>query len=138
MLPLHYSPDGSEELTPKLTPFFTPTAFSGCDQAATIGNRQSICQEGTLRGNCLGEQKLGNENDTLSANVIENNQARPAGLEPATFGFEVRRSIQLGYGRDLRQTVDTWLGSKKASDFPEALYQPEGTISLELPMVKEA
>ena len=30
---------------------------------------------------------------------------RPAGFEPAAYGFEVRRSIQLSYGRAIEKTI---------------------------------
>ncbi len=52
-----------------------------------------ICQSGER------EEKREFEN----ARICSENLARPAGLEPATFGSGGRRSIQLSYGRELRR-----------------------------------
>src|SRR6185369_16383538 len=41
--------------------------------------------------------------------------ARPAGLEPAAYGFEVRRSIQLSYGRTtVHHTMQIYAGSLRS------------------------
>ena len=41
----------------------------------------------------------GNVLEPCPGTIAHRAMVRPAGLEPATYGFEVRRSIQLSYGR---------------------------------------
>ena len=67
--------------------------LTGCDRSAMIGTEQGNYQEDICSDNYLGEGELGNEKDCLSANVIDQSQMRPAGLEPATCGLGNRRSI---------------------------------------------
>ena len=55
------------------------------------------------RQNCLrhaqGKLTLGLGNSLLKAVKFETKMVRPAGFEPATYGFVVRHSIHLSYGR---------------------------------------
>ena len=88
-----------KELTPKLTPFLTPTAFSACNRSATIGNEQDNFQENGENDNCLNSGELDSKKESLSANVTDKKELRLRGFGPLTFGSVDRRSIQLSYRR---------------------------------------
>jgi hypothetical protein len=66
---------------------------------ATVGNEQGNPKENDGDHNCLNGKELDNESDSLSVDVTEKKQLRPAGFEPATFGLGNRCSILLSYGR---------------------------------------
>ena len=84
--------NGSKELTPKWTPFLTPTAYSVCNQPATVGNERDNFQENGENDNCLNSGQLGIKKDSLSLVVVGENKMGRGGIEPPTHGFSVRCS----------------------------------------------
>ena len=49
----------------------------------------------------------------LPSRPVRHNKMRPAGLEPAAYWFEARRSIRLSYGRKILSAVFKSMGRKK-------------------------
>ena len=84
--------DAPKELTPKLTPFLTPTAYSGCNQSATFGNEQDNLPKNGANDNCLNSSQLGTKKDSLSSAVVGKKEMGRGGFEPPTHGFSVRVS----------------------------------------------
>ncbi len=90
--PVETAQNNPKELTPKLTPFLTPAAYSGCNRSATVGNEQDNSQKNNVNDNCLDGEQLGIKKDSLALAVVGKNKMGRGGVEPPTHGFSVRCS----------------------------------------------
>ncbi len=82
----------SGKLTQRLTPFLTPTAYSGCDRSSAVGNEQDNFQKNNNNDNCLNAERLGIKKDSLALAVTGKKVMGRGGIEPPTHGFSVRCS----------------------------------------------
>ena len=90
--PLESTQNRSEELTRKLTPFLTPTAYSGCNWSSAVDNEQDNLKENSENNNFLNSGELGIKKDSLALAVTGKKQMGRGGIEPPTHGFSVRCS----------------------------------------------
>jgi len=82
--------DAVQNVQKKLTPFLTPTTYSGCDQSAMIGNANSLKTKKGENCKSLKNGLLGAKKHPLSSSDNSGFTTRPKGLEPSTFGSTVR------------------------------------------------
>ena len=79
-----------KELTRKLTPKLTPTAYSGCNRPAPVGKKQSDFKENSDDDNCLQDGKLSTESKRLSMAVIDKNTSLSQVLQTVGKGCSIR------------------------------------------------
>jgi hypothetical protein len=82
----------SKKLTPKWTPFLTPTAFPACNRLLVVGNEPDNIQENANDDNSLKNGELGTESPPLAAVGMGEKGMGRGGFEPPTHGFSVRCS----------------------------------------------
>ena len=88
-----------KKLPPYLTPQLTPTTYLECNQSTANGNSPSAKPDKVKVRKYLPRRELSTESNHLSPSVNGRGRTRPAGLEPATYGLEIRCSVRLSYGR---------------------------------------
>ena len=76
-----------------------PTAYSECNQLAADVSLLGPKAEKVEVRKRLPNGMLDINCNPLSLHVSDRGVTRPAGLEPATYGLEIRCSIHLSYGR---------------------------------------
>jgi len=87
------------QLTPQLTPKSTPTGFPACTLLSANDTTQTRKHEEVADRKSGNGRNLDTKRTDLTPVVVNRKESRPAGLEPAAYGLEIRCSIQLSYGR---------------------------------------
>ncbi len=90
--------------TPKWTPFLTPSAYSGCDRSAAVGNGHDKTPKNNSGHNCRESEKLDTESNRLAMVGTGEKEKPTVGFEPTTTGLQNQSSaIELRWHRAKKQ-----------------------------------